>query len=112
MLLVLEKNKESLFAAIPTDFHAEQALVHDNPFRDFSNIVNDNFSPSMEALNTLDGASKYRLLLQKNNMQHPMMHHNQIHSMNFEPSSSMIYGNPASISQNFNFNINTYYSLI
>jgi len=106
-MLLVSENKESLSAAIPTDFPSKQALTHDNPFRDFPNtVILDNFPPSMEALNALDDTSKYRLLLQRNNMQEPMMHHNQIHSMNFEPSSSMIYENPATVHQNFNFNIN------
>ncbi|KAG2398260.1 uncharacterized protein HKW66_Vig0135040 [Vigna angularis] len=99
---------------LANNFIAEQVLAHDLPLATFPNIASNQNSQ----LGTLDDASLYGSLypfdtplfdnptmLQTDNMQQSM-HHNQMYPMNFEPSSTIISGNPAFASQNYNFGMN------
>ncbi|KAK7347504.1 hypothetical protein VNO80_22036 [Phaseolus coccineus] len=111
-------NTEPLPATTLTNFHAEQTLAPDFPLATFPNMGITNFSQFM---GIADDGSIYRLyslsdkmlsMLQRNNMQQSRMHHNQIHPMNFQPSSIIISGNPASVPQNYNFGMNMDHGLI
>ncbi|KAG2398235.1 Two-component response regulator [Vigna angularis] len=99
---------------LSNNFNAEQVLAHDHPSAIFPNIASNLISQP----GTLDDASIYGLLtpsdtplfvnptiLQIDTMQQPM-NHNQMYPMNFQPSFTMISGNPAFASQNYNFGMN------
>ncbi|XP_014521439.1 two-component response regulator ARR10-like [Vigna radiata var. radiata] len=108
------EEQSNLNGQLSNNFNAEQVLAHDLPLATFPNIASNQNSQ----LGTLDYAYIYGLLypsdiplvdnptmLQTDNMQQSM-NHNQMYPMNFQPSSTLISGNPAFPSQNYNFGMN------
>ncbi|WVZ03457.1 hypothetical protein V8G54_024263 [Vigna mungo] len=111
---IFSEEQSNLNRQLSNNFNAEQVLAHDLPSATFPNISSNLISQ----LGTLDDASLYGLLspsdtllfdnptmLQIDNMQQSM-NHNQMYPLNFQPSSTIISGNPASASQTYNFGMN------
>jgi len=83
------------------NFHVEQALANDHhPFATFTNIANIQNSQ----LGTLDNDTS--LVHNPTMLKINDMHHNQMYPLNFQPSSTIISGNPTFVSQNYNFGMN------
>jgi len=131
MCAVERVHLQPLSATAMTNFHPgftynmeEEALTHDNhPLATFGNIaITENCSQEQSSPNTQLGdkfhAEEEALahdhnLASNQNFQvgtlddDPTMHHNQMYSMYFQPSSTVISGNhQAFVSQNCNFGMN------